>query len=109
MYVEGRNWCGTGGCLTLVLKQFGSSYRVVTRITIARTPIRVLASKSNGWQDLGVWVQGGGIQPGYEAGLRFDGTRYPGNPSVPPALHLTGKEPGEIVIPKSKEGTLLYS
>ena len=42
--------------------------------------------------------QGGGIQPGYEAELRFDGKTYPANPSVPPARPLKGKPEGEMLI-----------
>jgi hypothetical protein len=45
-----------------------------------------------------VWVQGGGIQPGYEAELRFDGNAYPSNPSVIPARPLVNRPHGQIVI-----------
>jgi hypothetical protein len=106
--IRGETWCGSGGCVTLVLAPEGSSYRVVTRITITRAPIRVLTESSNGWRNITVWVQGGGIQPGYEAELRFDGRTYPSNPSVPPARRLTTKVPGKVVIPSSQQGRPLY-
>ena len=77
--------------MTLVLTPEGASYRVVTKIRITRPPIRVLATSSHGWHDIGVWVQGGGIQRGYEAKLQFDGKTYPSNPSSPPALPVAGK------------------
>src|SRR5580658_6642836 len=48
VYLSGRGWCGTGGCNMLVLAPEGTSYRVVTRTTITRLPIRVLATKSKG-------------------------------------------------------------
>jgi len=36
-----------------------------------------------------------GIQPGYEAVISFDGTNYPGNPSMPPARPVkASKEKG---------------
>jgi hypothetical protein len=108
VYVTGRSWCGSGGCLTLILAPLDVSYRVVTRITISRPPIRVLTSTSNGWHDIGVWVQGGGIQPGYEARLRFDGKSYPRNPSIRPAEPLTGKISAEMVLSPAQEGTPLY-
>jgi hypothetical protein len=88
VYVSGRGWCGTGGCVMLILAPEGESYRVVTETTITRPPIRVLATKSNGWHDISVLVAGGGIQPGYEAGISFDGKTYPSNPSVLPAHPL---------------------
>jgi len=108
VYVTGQGWCGSGGCVTLVLAQADSAYRVVTKLTITRPPIRVLTESANGWRNIGVWVQGGGIQPGYEAELRFDGRTYPSNPSVPPARRLTTKAPGKVVISPSQQGKLLY-
>lgn len=101
VYVVGRGWCGSGGCPTLVLAPEDSSYRLVTKISITRPPIRVLTRKTRGWHGLSVWVQGGGVQPGYEAELLFDGKTYPQNPSVPPAKRLAGKVAAQIVIPAS--------
>jgi hypothetical protein len=92
----------------LVLEPKRTSFRVVTETTITRLPIRVLATKLNGWHDISVRVQGGGIQPGYEARLSFDGKTYPSNPSVPPAQRVVGKIAGEVVVPLSAEGTPLY-
>jgi hypothetical protein len=108
VYVTGRSWCGSGGCRTLVLAPKGSSYEVVTHATITRPPIRVLTTKSNGWHDISVWVQGGGIQPGYEAELPFDGKTYPSNPSVPPARRIVQEIAGEVVIPLTGKGIPLY-
>ncbi len=102
------NWCGSGGCTTLILTRDAGSWRIVTRITIVQLPIRVLMNTSHGWRSIGVWVQGGGIQPGYEAELRFDGKSYPRNPSVPPARRLTGKAAGEVVIGSAQDATPLY-
>ena len=84
VHVTCQSLCGTGGCPTLILVPLKSSFRIVSRIGITRPPIRVLESKSNGWHDITVWVQGGGIQPGYEADLPFDGESYAPNPTVPP-------------------------
>ncbi|HXB75255.1 MAG TPA: hypothetical protein VNY05_43885 [Candidatus Acidoferrales bacterium] len=108
VYLAGRDWCGTGGCHTVILSYVGESWKVITRVSITRPPIRLLKSKSNGWYDLGVWVQGGGIQPGYEAQLRFDGEMYPENPSVPPAKQLGSNLPGTVMISASQTLTPLY-
>ena len=86
-----NGWCGSGGCNTIVLTQFGDSWKILTSIAITRPSIRVLDRTSHGWRGLGVWVRGGGIQPGYEAELRFDGSTYPSNPSVAPARPLVGR------------------
>lgn len=98
IHLTSNNWCGSGGCTTLVLVREGDSWRVLTEISITRPPIRVLTKKSNGWRSIAVRVQGGGIHPGYEAELRFDGKTYPTNPSVAPAHRVVGKAAGEVVI-----------
>jgi len=108
VYVSGRGWCGSGGCVMLILAPEGESYRVVTRTTVTRLPIRVLTTKSNGWHDISVVVAGGGIQPGYEAELSFDGRTYPSNPTVSPARRLTGKARGETVITATTKDQALY-
>jgi hypothetical protein len=108
VYLQGPGWCGSGGCVALVLSREQSAFRVVTWITVAQLPIRVLANKSNGWKSIGVWVQGGGVQPGYEAELRFDGSSYPTNPSISPAVRLAGRAVGEAVITSSSERVALY-
>src|SRR6266436_4416791 len=82
VYLMGRWWCGSGGCPTLILEREADSYKVVTRTTVTRPPIKVLPTISNGWRSISVWVQGGGIRPGYEAELPFDGRTYPSNPSM---------------------------
>lgn len=98
VYLVGPQWCGSGGCTVLILLPEGSTFRVLTRITIVRRPVRVLAATCNGWQSLGVWVQGGGVSAGYEAILKFDGRTYPSNPTVSPAQRSRRKEKGKIII-----------
>jgi hypothetical protein len=90
--------CGSGGCNLYILSLTQTGYRKVTNTTITQLPIRVLPSISHGWHDLGVQVAGGGVIPGYEARLRFDGQGYPSNPSVPPAIRRLKDSAGKIVI-----------
>ena len=108
IYISGRSWCGTGGCRLWILEPDGTSFKVIGEMIIVQLPIRVLRSISYGHFDIGVWVQGGGIQPGYEALLQFDGKSYPDNPSVTPARQLTEKVAGEVLIARGVEGELLY-
>jgi hypothetical protein len=108
VYVSGRAWCGSGGCTMLILRPDGVSFTVIARTTITRPPIRVLQTTTNGWHDLSVWVQGGGILAGYTAVLSFNGKAYVSNPTVPPARKLAVDADGEILIPKSAEGFQLY-
>jgi hypothetical protein len=101
VYLQGRDSCGSGGCNLLILQRAGNSWKVVTTMTITNPPIRVLNNTVKGWHSLGVWVAGGGIRSGYEAEMRFNGTKYPGNPSVPPAIKTKSDSPGEVVIRSS--------
>jgi hypothetical protein len=77
-----REYCGSGGCTLFVLTPAADSYRIVTRMTVTRPPVRVLSTSSRGWQDLAVRVAGGGSLQPYDVALRFDGRSYPTNPSV---------------------------
>ena len=108
VYLTSDGWCGSGGCTMLVLAPRGSSYTLVTKTTITRLPIRVLTTKSNGWFDLAVRVQGGGIPFGYEAELSFDGKTYPPNPSVLPARKLPRGVAGQVVVPASMQAKPLF-
>jgi len=108
VYLDGMSLCGSGGCLTLVLRPDESSYQIVGKITLTRPPIRVLDTSTNGWRDISVWVQGGSAEPGYEAVLPFDGQKYPANPSATPAHRLRTIVPGRIVIQAEADGKLLY-
>ena len=108
VYFTDQRSCGSGGCTTLILTPKGSSYEVVTSITIVWPPIRVLASKLNGWHDIAVQVHGGGIVHPYEAKLSFNGKTYSRNPTVPPARKLQEKVAGEVVVPWEAEGKPLY-
>ena len=108
VYVTGRSWCGSGGCIMLVLAPSDTAYKVIAKTTITSPPIRVLADTSNGWHSIGVWVRGGGVRPGYEAELSFDGQTYPPNPSVAPARRLSEKFEGEVLILSTDSAKPLY-
>jgi hypothetical protein len=106
-YVGGRSWCGTSGCLLLIISPVGSSYRVVGSLTVW-PPIRALNTNTNGRADLRVWVQGGGIQPGYEVHLAFNGTAYPGNASMLPPAPRDAKTAGRVLFAEAWTGPPLY-
>lgn len=106
VYLASRWWCGSGGCAALLVEQQGPSFRVIERFTLARLPIVILPSKTNGWNDISMLVQGGGVTYGRVVILRYDGHRYPSNPSMAPELpaRLAGRG---TVVPLSEQGTLL--
>lgn len=96
VFAMDREYCGSGGCTMFVLTPTRNGYRVVTRTTVTRPPVRVLSTSSHGWRDLAVRVSGGGVRRPYDVQLKFDGRSYPSNPSVAPRLRTqTG---GRVVI-----------
>jgi heat shock protein HslJ len=110
VHVVGPMLCGTGGCNTMVFTSGDSGYVLVADIPVTRPPIRVSPRTSNGWRNLLVRVSGGGIIPGYEAELSFDGESYPANPAVPPAEPASDTAGAVVVIPEFAdftEGTLV--
>ncbi|MFO6448440.1 hypothetical protein ACLBKU_15000 [Erythrobacter sp. NE805] len=97
VYATDPAYCGSGGCTLVVLSPQGHGFRVVMRSTVTQLPIRLLETSTNGWRDVGVNVSGGGTTRPSIARLRFDGERYPGNPTVPPAAPLT-RPSGTVLI-----------
>lgn len=107
VYVSGQRWCGSGGCTMLILEPTESSFKVLGRVTIVQLPIKLLPSMSDGYPDIGVRVQGGGIQSGYEAVLSFNGKSYPRNPSMPPARKVSAAQ-GKVLIATTENSVPLY-
>lgn len=96
-YITDPAYCGSGGCTLVVLSPAGHGYRVVMRSSVTRLPIRLLATSTHGWRDIGVGVSGGGITRSYEARMRFNGRRYPDNPTVAPAIPVR-RVSGKVLI-----------
>jgi uncharacterized protein YecT (DUF1311 family) len=69
--------CGSGGCNMLVFRGTKAGFTFVSSSTITNVPIRVSSEKSAGWNTLIVYAKGVG-----DVLMRFDGKRYPLNPST---------------------------
>ena len=108
VYLLGNEWCGSGGCTTLVLSRDGSTWQIVSTITLTSRPIRILQGITNGWHNIGVLVQGGGVQKSYEAELSFDGKSYQKNPSIQPAKSIEENSLGTNVIKSTMESQLIW-
>jgi len=96
-YVAGPMVCGTGGCPVLVFTPAADGYRLVSRITVVQPPVRLSPRSSQGWRNLVVGVGGGGMGAG-NTELKFDGTSYPTNPTVPPAEPVADLAGSEVLI-----------
>jgi hypothetical protein len=106
VYLSGNRYCGSGGCTALLLEPDGAAFRIATKLTITRLPIRVLESRTNGWRDITVLVAGGGTS-GHRVILKYNGHSYPGDPSMAPAVSAEAEkrsqelplvEPGDTVL-----------
>lgn len=93
--VYGGTVCGSGGCNAWVLTPAGETYQKVTEFTLAQMPIVVGNTKTKGWNDLVFRVSGGGVIPAFHV-LRFNGKKYPSNPSTAPKF--TGKIDGTAYL-----------
>lgn len=98
VYLSGRYVCGTGGCEVLIFEFTGQGYKLISDISLARNPVIVSDRKTRGWNDLIMYVAGGGIMRGYYTVLRFDGQKYPENPTVEPALNSISTVKGKALI-----------
>lgn len=79
------NYCGSGGCTLAILRGTDHSLKYLSGATVVRTPIRVLTESRHGWKSLSVRVSGGGITSG-EVLMRFNGRKYPANPTTQPPI-----------------------
>lgn len=96
-YVAGPWVCGSGGCAVYVLREANGRYAVLSALSLGRTPVVVSPRSTRGWRDLIVPVSGGGARAGY-AVLRFDGARYPWNPSTQPAAPAADRRAGTAYL-----------
>lgn len=88
--------CGSGGCRFRVYSMEGGGLRKVSGSTITRMPIGVTDTATRNWRNLTVFICGGGLDPCGRSMLKFDGSRYPSNPTMPPAVRTS--EVGTVVL-----------
>ena len=98
VYVQDRNWCGSGGCTALILQQHKQQWRIVTKLGVTNLPITVLKSSHKGWHNLSVRAEGGGIAQGYDVLLSFNGKSYPKNPTLLSAASAKKLEGRTVLI-----------
>ena len=89
----GGNWCGSGGCNMLVFRAAANGFTLVSASTITNEPIRVSPEKSHGWRTLIVFAKGRG-----DVLMRFNGTRYPLNPSLQPKATPAQVSAAQVVM-----------
>ena len=73
----GTYFCGSGGCTQFVLDQKGN---VITKFTVSDYPVIIDSDKSHGWRNLIIYSEGKNHL------MKFDGEKYPSNPSMQQAI-----------------------
>jgi hypothetical protein len=81
--ITAQEYYGSGGCSLVIFRGVAGSFKLVSSGTITREPILLLIEKRYGWHTLSVWIEGGGVEPG-QVIMRFNGAKYPYNPSMQP-------------------------
>lgn len=77
--LTGPYFCGSGGCTQYILDNQGA---VISKFTVADYPVVIDTQKSSGWKNLF-------IQSGRKNRIvKFDGKKYPSNPSLQPELKV---------------------
>jgi hypothetical protein len=82
---KGPHNCGSGGCTLEILRGTQLGFEFLSRSTISREPIQILAERRFGWYSFTVSVSGGGAKS-CNAVMRFNGQKYPLNPSLAPCV-----------------------
>lgn len=77
--LTGPYFCGSGGCTFYILDAKGTA---VSKFTVSDYPIVIDNNITKGWKDL--FIQTGGK---FHI-VKFDGEKYPSNPSLQPVLKL---------------------
>lgn len=77
--LSGSYFCGTGGCTIYLLD---SQSKLINTFSVAGYPIVIDKNKTNGWKDL--FIHSGKK----DRIVKFDGKKYPTNPSTLPALDM---------------------
>ena len=75
----GGDYCGMGGCTMAVFRATDRGFKLLSSSTIVNQPIRISPEERYGWKTLIVTAKRVG-----NALMRFNGARYPLNPSTQP-------------------------
>lgn len=89
VFFQNSYFCGSGGCTYFLFSHHG---QLIIRFTVAEQPIIVLSTQTKGWSDLLLFHRGQSHK------LRFDGQRYPGNPSLAPLYEMGMEEAADPQI-----------
>ena len=88
VYIWGPDFSNSCGDTLLVFTEENGNYSFISKTTSVNMPIIISNSKTNGFNDIIVYVTGGGVKNGFYTALKNQEGRYPLNPSVQPKVDL---------------------
>lgn len=97
VYLQSPMFCGSGGCSLQVYQGGPDGFTLDSDISLARNPIIVADTATDGWRDLVMQVSGGGAEP-KNVVMQHSADGYPGNPSMIDAAGY-GPFEGDSVLP----------
>lgn len=92
--LESRYFCGSGGCIFLLLN---NDLSLNTRFTVTKPPVYILSSKTQGWRDLalqGTQDSSGEVESYTYLNFQKKSGSYPNNPSL---INKTKTIPDSII------------
>jgi hypothetical protein len=91
--ITDNDYCGSGGCNLLIFHRTQKGFTFVSESTICKSPIRIMDHLSYGWKSIIVYTGGTG-----DVVLRFNGKKYPSNPSMQSKATKQQLESAKILI-----------
>ena len=82
VYLWGPDFSKSSGDTLAVFSEENGEYKFISKTTSVNMPIIISNSKTNGFNDIIVYVTGGGVKNGYYTVLKNEDGRYPLNPIV---------------------------
>jgi len=99
--ISDSQYCGSGGCTLVIFQGLADGFKHISTSSITREPILLLPEKRKGWHTLSVHVAGGGATP-RQVMLRYNGKKYPGNPSMQPKATKNDLKGATTLLPEPK-------
>lgn len=85
VFLWGDNYSGTGGGTLMI---FNNKYNLISKTTVVNMPIIISKNKTNGYRDIIVKVEGGGVYKEFYSVLQYENNKYPLNASVQEQINL---------------------
>lgn len=93
-------FCGTGGCTFLLLDRYSE---IITQFSVMDAPLYITKNKSKGWYNIYLYNNGSYRE------LKFNGKKYPSNPSTATKIKFNKKEIVKTIFDDANSPAKTYS